>query len=192
MKELELKKQAEKFDELNHPFSSASVWKKIIKTQPTAFNLLQYADQLRLSGNRIKAKKIIKKIEINDIPDDYKFVFHIKKGRIYQDEGKINKAIKSLKKSIKVGTEETYPYIFLATLLSKQSQLNKVEKILQKALNKQGDIDEVYYNLSTNYARKGDFKAAIEAMKACLNIDPNYSEAARSFLKDFENIQANF
>jgi tetratricopeptide (TPR) repeat protein len=183
----DLKANANAYDELGWHFSSAMIWQKIIETSPTAFNLTQYVEQLRLSGNYVKAQEVLKRINKKDIPSDYKFMYYIRLGMIYQDQGKIKPAIESFRKSIKMGTTETYPYVFLAVLLSKQNKLEESEAVLLEALNKNGDIDEVYYNLSTNYARRGNFQKAIDMMKECLKIDINYPNA-KAFLEDFENL----
>ena len=163
------------------------IWQKIVELNPTPWNLLQYADQLGLSGKLDKAEEIVKNIRINDVPANFKFVYYVRMGMIYQDQYQIKKAIGEFKKSIKIGTEETYPYIFLAVLLKKQKKLEEAEKILLEALNKKGDIDEVYYNLSMIYARKENYTDAITMMKECLKIDINYPNA-KAFLEDFENI----
>jgi tetratricopeptide (TPR) repeat protein len=138
-----LKVKADTYDKSNWSFSSALIWQKIVEMSSTTWNLLQYADQLRLSGKFEKAEKILKNININDLPADLKFVYHVRLGMIFQDQNLIKKAIVEFKKSIKIGTEETYPYIFLAVLLTKQNKLKEAERILLKALNKKGDIDEV-------------------------------------------------
>ena len=67
--------------------------------------------------------------------------------------------------------------MFLAAALSRKSKLDEVEEVLNEALNKEGDIDEVNYNLSLNYARKGNFNEAITKMRNCIKIDPNFDNA---------------
>ena len=74
---------------------------------------------------------------------------------IHDDQGEIKQAIESFKKAVELNPDETYPYIFLSSVLSKKSKLEEVEKVLKIALEKNGDIDEVNYNLSLNHARKG-------------------------------------
>jgi tetratricopeptide (TPR) repeat protein len=129
----------------------------------------------------------MKNIDISDIPTEYKFMYYDRLGMIYQDSRQINKAIRAYKKCIKIGTTETYPYIFLAVLLAEQNKLDESEQLLIEALTKNGDIDEAYYNLGMTKARQGDFQAAINMLKECLKIDNNYPNA-QTFLDDFENL----
>ncbi|MEP7197665.1 MAG: tetratricopeptide repeat protein [Saprospiraceae bacterium] len=182
------KKLAEGYDEMDWSFSSAFAWEKIVKENPKPFYLIQYVDQLRLSGNYSEAEQIISKIKIEEIPGKYQFVYHIRKGMLHEDQGEIEKAIESYRKSTQLKTDDTYPYIFLAAALSKRSKLDEAEEVFLEALKKEGDIDEVNYNLSFVYARKQDFKKAIAAIKECINLDPNYPNA-KTWLADFENME---
>lgn len=106
------KKNAVNYDTKNWSFSSAKAWEKVVKDSPTSFNKIQYVDQLRLIGNYDKAKEVIESIELEDIPDDYKFVYYIRKGTLHQDQGEIYKAIDNFKQSIKYQIKDTYPYVF--------------------------------------------------------------------------------
>jgi len=182
------KKLANDYDNKDWSFSSASVWQIIVEDNPSNFNLVQYSDQLRLSGNYLKAQEVIDKVNVNDIPKEHRFTFHVQKGMIHLDKGERENAISCFKESVKLEPSETYPYIFLATLLSQKSELDEAQNILEKALNKNGDIDEVNYNLSLIFARKGNFEKAIKLMEDCLKLDPEYSNA-KIWMEDFKNMK---
>lgn len=179
---------AKEYDENDWPFSSAFAWEKVVSANPNAFNLLQYADQLRLCGYFSKSAEIFDEIVLDEIPDEYKFTYFVKKGRLFEDQGKMDEAILAYKSSIEAGTEMTYPYIFLAVRLSNQERVLEAKEYLIQALQKEGDIDEVYYNLGTSYAQLGDFENAIIAMQECIKLDPTY-ENAKAFLEDFKNME---
>ena len=178
------------YSDKDWPFSSAYAWLQEVNQNPTPFNLTQYANELRLSGNMEEAMNVMSKVEIDKMPEEYKFVYHVRIGTIYADQSQISESVKSFRNAVRLNPKVTYPYIFLATELSKLNQLDEVEQTLLQALTKNGDIDEVNFNLSTNYARKGNFVDAIKFMKACLEIDPNY-ENAREWLGDFENMNSD-
>ena len=108
-------------------------------------------------------------------------------GTIYKDECQLKETLHSFRSAVSFEPTVTYPYIYLATSLSIINQLDEAEKILKLALMKEGDIDEVNYNLSTIYSRKGNFNKAIEYMKECLRIDTNYNNAQK-WLDDFINM----
>lgn len=84
---------------------------------------------------------------------------------IYYDIWDLDNAIKYYNLSGKNNPNETYPYIFLATLLMKKSRIEEAKSYLEFALTKEGDIDEVNYNLSLLYAGKGEYDKAIELME---------------------------
>jgi len=92
-------------------FSSAFAWRKAVEIDPRPVNLIQYADQLRLSGDFPQAQKVLEGINVADIPTGYQFVFYIRTGMLYDDQGRIDEAIESYQKSIELEPGETYPYI---------------------------------------------------------------------------------
>ncbi len=53
--ELDWKKLAEEYAEKDWSFSSAFAWEKVVNENPTPFHLIQYVEQLRLSGNYFEA-----------------------------------------------------------------------------------------------------------------------------------------
>jgi len=180
--------EANKYDKREWPFSSAYTWKKIITVEPTSFRLLQYADQLRLSGNYESAHKIINQIKIEEIPDDYKYQYYLELGKLLEDQYQIDSAINAYKKCIKFDTNSTIPFVFLGSLLSRKGDLQEAEKIFIKGKNKEGDLDEIYYNLSTIYARQKKFDKAIKAMEKCIEIDKLFPNA-ETLLNDIKNLK---
>jgi tetratricopeptide (TPR) repeat protein len=91
------------------------------------------------------------------------------------------------KKALKLNPNITYPYIYLACLLKQQEKDKEAIKYLKIALTKNGDIDEVNYNLATAYLRLGQFKTALQAINKCLLIDSKYPNA-KSIKKDIEEL----
>ena len=169
-------------------FSAAHAWEKVVKTTPTAFNLTQYADNLRLCGKWTEAEKVFETVNIDEIPEGYAFTFYVRKGHLYKDQGQLDKALECYQKSVSYQPDTTFPYVFLYEVLSIKGNLEEAEAVLLEALSKEGDTDEVYYNLSINYARKGDFKKAFECMKKCIQLYPEYPNA-KKWLADFENME---
>lgn len=129
-----------------------------------------------------------KAVDVREIPEGYEFIFYSKRGLLLEDQGAIDQAIAYYQKSVSYQPDDTYPYVFLHGVLSMKGKLEEAEAVLLEALDKEGDTDEVYYNLSINYARKGDFKMAIATMKMCISFDPDYPEA-KTWLADFENME---
>ena len=181
------KRLAQKYDDKDWSFSSAKSWEQVVKDNPSAINKILYVNQLRLSGNYSLANNVLKSIELDQITDDHKFVYFIHKGMLLRDQEQTSQAIESFRKSLEYDHDQTYPYIFLAAALSKQGKIEEIEVVLKSALKMEGDIDEVYYNLSLNFARMGNFYKAINYMEKCLQLDPEF-EGAEIWLQDFKNV----
>lgn len=182
------KELAIKWADKDWSFSAARAWKNAVAEEPSAFNLMQYADNLRLCGNFSAAEKAFEAVNIEEIPEGYEFTFFVRKGHLYKDHGLLDKALECYQKSVAYQPDDTFPYVYLYEVLSKKGKMEAAEAVLLEALGKDGDTDEVYYNLSTIHARKGDFKKAIETMKKCIDLNPDYPNA-KTWLADFENME---
>jgi Tfp pilus assembly protein PilF len=93
------------------------------------------------------------------------------------DKGNWKKAEKSLVKSLEFDNSSTVPYVFLASIFLIQEKNKRAIQYLERALNAEGDIDEVCYNLAVNYAILGDINTAKMYVKKCLEIDNEYPNA---------------
>jgi tetratricopeptide (TPR) repeat protein len=184
----ELIKQAKEYDDLDMPFSSAIFWQKAVEQKTSAYNMTQYANQLRLCGKFTQAEALFNEVDVTTIPDHYKCIFYDNKGANYSDQRKTDQAIEAYKQSIASGQDQTHTYIFLGTLLFRQEKLDEAEQVLLEALTKEGDVDEAYYNLSLVYARKGNFQEAIRTVKECLKLDPHFN-GADTVLVDYQTIE---
>jgi len=81
---------------------------------------------------------------------------------------------------------DTVPYVFLASILKPDRDNAEAVYYLTLTLDKEGDIDEIYYNLATRLAIKGDMHKALDANNKCLSIDQQYPDAL-NVKKDLEN-----
>jgi tetratricopeptide (TPR) repeat protein len=93
---------------------------------------------------------------------------------VYFENGKIEEAIKVLKKGIARNPEEYQLRIDYAMLLKKQSRFDEAIKILH-ALDIQGLVDsgtEINYLLGDLYTKKGDIERAIPSFRKALDTEP--------------------
>ncbi|MCC6724961.1 MAG: tetratricopeptide repeat protein [Saprospiraceae bacterium] len=176
------------YEENEWAVSSAFAWEKAVAINPNANNLFHYACQLRICLHYTRSEEIFDRILVDEIPDEYKFCYFANKGRLFEDQGRLDEAISAYKKSIEVGTDCTYPYIFLGTCLMRKEMFLEAREYLIQALQKEGDVDEAYFFLSTISARLGDFEKAISAMQECLKLDANFPNA-QAILNDFKNFE---
>lgn len=166
-----------KFEVENMDFSHLRMLIKLVEIEPTEFRKFQLANCYRLCGFFTKGEEVYKEINIKNIPEEYQSLYFVYLGSLYIDMGKDHLAIRCLKKSIKLGHTDTIPYIYLSLLYSKKELINESIEILEKGLSKEGDIDEIYYNLATRYAMLGDYRKALKMINECLRLDSNYPNA---------------
>lgn len=184
--------RARDFDEKEWPFSSQKAWKKVISKDPSVYAYISLADQLRLTGLYTEAHKYLSLVSLEDLTENDKYFYYVNLGKVYEDQFKIDDAINCYRICIDLSNiSSTAPFVLLGSLLAKQEKYIKAEKILKLGLEEEGDKDEVYYNLSTIYARQGNFAKAIKAMEECIEID-SVCNSAYEFLADFKNVVDGF
>ncbi|MEL6867541.1 MAG: hypothetical protein AAFP19_24160, partial [Bacteroidota bacterium] len=142
----ELKKLAHQFDQKEWPFSAAQVWKEVVALDPSPYHKIYYAEQLYYCGDFEAAETVLNGIKAYQILPQQQCFWFTLKGRIYTEQNKIELAVNAFKKGIEVGTEESYTYVFLGTLLARIGELDEAKQVFFQALEKDGDIAEVYYN----------------------------------------------
>ena len=149
------------------------------------FYLFKYADGLRLIGRFKLSERYFKSIDIRKIPKEFRPDFYLYFGMLYYDSRRDDLATKYFKKSIKYGIENTMPYNFLATIYMSKEKIDDAIEVLLMGASVKGDTDELYYNLSTCFAIKGNFTLAIEYINKCLELDNEYPNAI-NLKNDFE------
>lgn len=181
------KKLALQYSGSNWSFSSARVWEAVIEADPSPQNLMLYAEQLRLTGQYSKALALLDQVAPGSIPKDAQYLLPLRRGLIYQDSGHLKEAILAFQEMTTFQPEETYPYVYLAVALSSQERLEEASRVLKTALQKHGDLDEVWYNLGLIQARMGQWRQAISSLEACLKLCPDFPHA-RTWLDDLEHL----
>lgn len=181
----ELKRINKKLESKDFNFSNLFVLKILFEREPAEYTHFNLADQLKRCGQYVESLKSFQSVSVNDIPDDKKKYYYIYLGQLYTDMGKIKLAKNAFKRSIELGNSSTIPYIYLSSIYLKENNIGKSIEVLNEAVNKEGDQDEVYYNLATRLAICNDILGAIGAKEKCLSIDPNYPNAS-GFLSDMK------
>jgi tetratricopeptide (TPR) repeat protein len=181
-------KKVKTYVDKSWPFSSSFLWKKIVEDQPTEYRLLQYADQLRLSGQCKKGLEVLDGINFINIPEEHRYKYWLYRGMMFENKFMINDAILAYEKCIECEPENTSPYVLLGVLFAVTENYKNAEQILLQGMKKQGDLDEIYFNLSTVYARQKKFNLAIRTMEKCLKLDVNFPNAS-VLLEDYLNMK---
>jgi len=159
-------------------FSAMYFCQQLLKIESNDYWQFQYGNVLRLCGLFAKAKKIFLMIDVKNIPEKYKYLYHLYFGQLLMDMKDVENAKEELKKCMEFENCDTVPYVYLSSLLIGEGNNDEAIYYLTKGLEKEGDIDEVYYNLAIRYAIKEDFGLALNAIDNCLKLNYNYPNAS--------------
>ena len=164
-------------------FSALKVWQEIHAKEPTAFVKIRYANQLSVCGYFSKSIALFAKIDLRRVSKDLWYMKHQYLGTHFLRIGNIKSARSHYLKSLQYKNDSTVPYVFLAKSLVLENTHDESIRVLESALHKKGDIDEVCYNLARRLVIKGNCALALKYIEESLNIDPNY-DLAQSFRND--------
>ena len=165
------------YEENDMVFSAMYLWEKIVRLETTEYRKFKYADALRLCGYFLKSKEIFLSVQPGNIPAQYRYIYFLYFGQLYMDMGDIKMAKASFLQCLDYENCDTVPYIFLSNLLNKEDDNWEAIYYLKTALDKEGDTDEVYYNLAFRLAIIKDFEGALKAINQCLYLSPDYPNA---------------
>ena len=141
-------------------------------------------------GRYAEAESFLKKKY--DVPSAKRWVFEIVFGELCMAQFKPCEAERHFKTAFELNPKSTSPAIFYADCLMKQEQFQEAENVLLKALEANGDLDEVYLNLGCAKRAIGDYQSArLYFIKAC-EITPDYADASKALADvtawlEFEN-----
>jgi tetratricopeptide (TPR) repeat protein len=170
-------KKAKSFYEKGMNFSSLKYWEIVLQSNDSTYNRLMYADQLRLCGMYEESELKFLELNQDQIPENKMGMFFSCIGQLYLDQHKIQQAREYFEKWLIVENNSTVPYIFLSLTLQGENLNEDAIKLLTSGLNKEGDVDEIYFNLATRLAIKGDFNSALSMVNECLLLASNYPNA---------------
>jgi tetratricopeptide (TPR) repeat protein len=135
---------------------------------------LRYARSLRECGKMSKSEEIFNQINLETIPNNYLYQYFNDFGFLYLEWGKFNQAKEYFFKSINLENSTTDAFLFLNEILTKEENITESIDILLEALKRQGNLDEVNYNLGCKYAMVDNYHLALTYLNECKKIDPNY------------------
>lgn len=180
-------------EDKEYNFSALFLWEEVLKNNDKEFYQFRYADTLRLCGFFSKAEEVLLSIDINNVPIENRGNYFMYLGQIYKDQGQLDLAKSAFEKAIEFNPNSTIPYVFLNSVLLEDKYIDEAIAILQTALTKDGDIDEVNYNLARLFIRRGEVNEALSAIDRCLKLDPHYPNAneLRNDLLNYSQLRLN-
>lgn len=180
-------KKAYSYSDKYLSFSELKYCKLMYEKTGKAYHQFRYADALKLCGFSKKSEKVYLSVPVHEIPEEHRYLYYSYLGHLYDEIGNFNEALSSFLKSFELKSDDTVVYIFIAVILKKQERDKEAIKYLEEALGKEGDLDEVNFNLATSYIRLGQLEDALQAINNCLLIDSKYPDA-KKIKKDIEQL----
>ena len=98
-------------------------------------------------------------------------------GVVFQDQGKLDEAIKAYEKVLKIQPGFADPYYNMGVVFQDQGKLNEAIEAYKKAIQMNPKYAEAYYNMGIVFKDKGKLDNAIDAFKKSISIKPDYFEA---------------
>jgi tetratricopeptide (TPR) repeat protein len=101
-------------------------------------------------------------------------------GLCYDYLGQSAEAIKSYNRAVELNRLQSkpspWPHVDLAVTLIASNQLTEAEKNLQEALGYDSHLPQARYQLGRVLEMRGDYRAAVEALRQAATLDPTYPE----------------
>ncbi|MHC4745284.1 MAG: tetratricopeptide repeat protein, partial [Planctomycetota bacterium] len=127
--------------------------------------------------------------------DRLHFVY-AKRGRIFEDRGDFENAVRWYRKAIDCRDDDNLGYIYMGGMLARRGKLAEAEQCHRKAIQcAEGYIDEAYLNLGYVLRAQERFTEALECFGKALELNPQYEQAEtaiedmRAVLDYLENAQ---
>lgn len=151
------------------------IWEELVRRQPLS---LAHAYNLALcySNNHQypQALSVVERLHASGISDAASFNLL---GKLYNDLGKLEEAISSLRKAAVVDSSNEMFQMDLATLLIKRSRHEEARESLEKALMQLPDSVRLRYQLGVAYAALGNVKKAGEIYRQLMTSTPVFEPA---------------
>jgi tetratricopeptide (TPR) repeat protein len=110
-------------------------------------------------------------------------VAHNMLGCCLRDQGKVDAAIASFRRSIELEPGYSLPYRNLGGVLSKKGQLEEAITLEQKALQIQPDFASAYSDLGVIYRTQNKARLAEENFRKAIQLDPNHARTHLEFAR---------
>lgn len=166
-----------------YDFTSYLLYNQIgLENLKTNFQKYQFACVLRQCGMFSRSEELHQLIDYESVPINFKNLVHCERGFLYYDWCKFDKAQIHFRISIELGSESTIPYIMLSSILLKEENLSDSISLLEIALMKEGDLDEVNFNLGVIYSLQGDFVKSLFYFEECYDINPRFNELSNRLM----------
>ena len=77
-----------------------------------------------------------------------------------------------LRLHVQYAPDDALPYYYLGNLELERGNFEVAENYYQKALERDSEVWEIYYNLVVTYIKKQDFRSALKVLEAALDKFP--------------------
>jgi len=171
------------YEELDHAEYSGFVCyachlcERILKEKEHGATLIRYAANLMALARYDSALKALARAE-SVCPDPLLGHVFAHRGHILEAQGKFADAEAWFVKANNEDPEDAGFLIYMASVICKQGDVSRAEKVIRKAIAcSRGAREEAYYNLGGYLLMQCKYEEAHESYRKALAIDPTYSEA---------------
>lgn len=154
-------------------------YEKAIECDPSSFYLRKGLIVLLLSQNKIDSAKTLIEQTVKLFPDknDLSLVL----SQLYKNEGKNEKAIRTLYKVIKEDPENQSAHFLLFNLFLDDKKWQEAEKYAHKLVDltekgKPENLDEIYIQIGVEYAKAENFTEGLKYLEKAQEISPDNPE----------------
>jgi tetratricopeptide (TPR) repeat protein len=158
-------------------FAALKMWEGIYAEQSTDFVKIRYANQLSACGYFSKARALFAEVDLRRTTRTLWYMKHQYLAQHFLRIGNLERAQFYFTRSLQLRDDSTVPYVLLSNCLMAKQTTDEAIHILESALSKPGDTDEVAYNLARAWMRKGDALTASKYVMQSLRASPDYDLA---------------
>jgi Flp pilus assembly protein TadD len=181
----ELVEQARAAEERGSHATAFEFFRLVLALEPAKASAAYRAARNLLEVGRVTdAEAFLARVKTE--PTERRWLTELLRGQLCMAQFRVNEAERYFRSAWTLNRESTSPAVMLADCLCNQERFDEAKSVLVEALNVQGDLDEVYFNLGFLMRAKGEYLNAKGYLLKALEITPAYT-AAQEMLADVES-----
>lgn len=149
---------------------------EVARAPNSSKKLFDYANSLREIGRFSESIELYDRILSANISRNNKVAVLLNKGQALKDRGLLSEAEAIFRESCNFD-DSTVSSVYLAAVLASQEKFVDAISVLEKSVNSEGDLDEVYLNMALSQRALGLLDDSVLSLTKALSISPDYARA---------------
>lgn len=157
-----------------HLPQAEAIYRQILQIVPTHPDALYLSGLIaHENGESLTALELIDRaIRVNPISP-----FYYSLGNVFHVLGRLDEAVESFRKALKLTPEAVDVHLNLANTLRMQGKLDEAAESFRKALKLAPDRADAHFSLGNTLKAQGKLSEAIESLRSTLKLNPDHAEA---------------